>query len=74
MAKMVDNRKLTRGDLDRALRALDEQDRIRIEGMVDKAVEQMQDQPNKVMFGKLSALELIARVGIYLAKNNIDKI
>lgn len=68
----MDDHKLTKGDIKKALHQLEPEDRIRIESMVAKAVEQMAD--SKVMFGELSALELIARVGIFLAKNNIDRI
>lgn len=68
-----DDCKLTRGQLENAFKKLDEQDRIRIEGMIVGAVEKMQKHPAKVMFGKLSGMELVARVGIWMAKNNIEK-
>ena len=68
----MDDYNLTKGDIKKALQELEPEDRIRVEGMVVKAVEQMAE--SKVMFGKLSALELIAKVGIFLVKNNIDRI
>ncbi len=68
----MDDYKLTKGDFKKALQELEPEDRIRIERMVAKAVGEMAG--NQVMFGKLSALELIARLGIYFSKNNIDRI
>ena len=71
---MVDEKKLTRGDLDRAMMALDPEDRIRVQRMVAGAVERMQQNPSKVMFGEGSGLELLAKLGMFLLNNNIDKI
>ncbi len=70
----MDDHKLSKGDLKDALSALDQEDRERIEGMINKSVGIMQEHPARVMFGELSALELIARLGIFFSKNNIDRI
>ena len=70
----MDDHKLTKGELKDAMRALDMEDRIRIEGMIKKSVGIMQEHPARVMFGELSAMELIAKLGIYFSKNNIDRI
>lgn len=63
---------LTKADLDRALKALEPEDRIRIKKMAAAVEEKMRDRGEetgfRVMFGPLSALELIARVGIFINK------
>lgn len=64
--------KLTRRRLDNALAALDPEDRQRILRMAAKIEEKIkEDSMGKVMFGRLSALELIAIAGIFCIKNDI---
>lgn len=70
----MDDHKLTKGDIKKALQHLEPEDRRRIKGMIKKSVEIMQEHPARVMFGELSAMELIAKLGIYFSKNKIDRI
>lgn len=69
------NGKLTKQDLEAALRALEPGDRHEIQRMAQKLDGKMKvrgyKRGQKVMFGKLSALELLAKVGIFI--NNYGK-
>ena len=62
----------TKADLDRALRALEPDDRRRIKKMAVDVGDEMRargdDTGFRVMFGPFSAMELIARVGIFINK------
>ena len=66
---------LTKRKLDNALRALDPEDRRRIKAMAENAELRMRAKGEEtgfhVMFGPLSAMELIARVGIFINKGGM---
>lgn len=64
--------KLTKDDLTKALDAIDQEDQERILDMAAMAVARVRERPARVMFGHWSALELIAKVGIYLNRKNIN--
>ena len=67
--------KLTNADLERALRALEPDDRLRIKKMMIKAENRIREKGEvtgfNVMFGPLSSMELIAKVGLYFIKKGV---
>jgi hypothetical protein len=66
--------KLTKDDLEAALAKLDEEDRERIARMAANLQEDIRKMSRgKILFGPMSALELIARVGVF-HKKKIKKI
>ena len=66
--------KLDNEDFVNALDSLDEDDRDRILTLAQKLDLEMKSRgPYKVMFGPLSALELLAKLGIFLSREGIDR-
>ena len=67
---------LTKADLKRALRALEPDDRLRIKKMMIKAENMIREKGGEtgfnVMFGPLSSMELIAKVGVYFIKKGVN--
>lgn len=73
MAAKNNNKKLSREQLERALAELDPEDRQRVLAMAARAEEDLKDRftKTKITFGRLSALELIAKVGMFYINKNI---
>lgn len=72
MSKKNSNKKMSRQQLNNALAALDEEDRERVLGMAKKMEDDIRSfTRGKIMFGRMSSLELIAKMGIFYIDKNI---
>ena len=66
--------KMEKEDIVNALDSLDEEDRDQILTMAQKLDAGMKSRgPHKIMFGRWSALELLAKLGIFMNKKAVKQ-